>query len=118
MPRRPDVELRDGIVIVSATEDLDIASADLFLNAALARVPNDALGVVVDLSRARYVDSAGIRALFAISDALSRRQLLFHVSIPPDAAIRRVLRVVRLDTAAEIFEDLDQAVIAAQAASA
>lgn len=103
---------------MTATEDLDIASAEIFTEATLAAVPNDAHGLVVDLTRARYVDSAGIRALFKISDALGRRQQAFHLVIPADAAVRRILHVVQLETAAEIFEGVDDAVSAVQPASA
>lgn len=116
MPRRPEIETRDGILIVTVVEDLDIASAGSFVETTLGAVPNDAVGVIVDLTASRYVDSAGIRALFKIGASVALRQQVLKIVIPPDAALRKIVGLVQLDTTAELFERLDEALSAVEAA--
>lgn len=60
--------------------------------------------VVVDLAGLTYLDSAGVDVLFDVA----RRQTLAVVA-PPGSAVRRVLEIVSLDTAAALCDALDDA---------
>jgi anti-anti-sigma factor len=114
----PDVAQRDGVVVVSATADVDVATASAFQTFVLGAVTNHAYGVVLDLTRATYVDSAGIRVLFTVADRLRRRQQALRLVVPPDAVLRRVLGVVELDAAVPVDLTVEAAVAAINAGEA
>ena len=73
---------------------------------------NDDLGLVVDLTRASYVDSVGVSLLFELAERLTGRQLRFAVVIPHDGLVERVLTIVDLESVAEVHRDLDEALAA------
>jgi anti-sigma B factor antagonist len=90
------VEMVSGVPIVAAPEEIDITNADQ-LRAALLRAADDGEGTfVVDLSRTRFCDSAGLHALV---DAHKRaqgqgRQLLLAVS---GEAVLRIFELTGVD---------------------
>ncbi|MDQ1508119.1 MAG: hypothetical protein QOD57_5846, partial [Actinomycetota bacterium] len=62
---------RQGDVVVARLEgDIDLANTAAVAATVLGGVPNDTLGLVVDLTDVRYIDSVGIRMLFAFIRAL------------------------------------------------
>jgi anti-sigma B factor antagonist len=61
------VEVIEGVPVVTAPEEIDVANAALLRKALTeAAGPGHAL-VVVDMSRTRFCDSAGLNALVAAS---------------------------------------------------
>lgn len=59
----------DGIPVVTAVGEIDMSNADKFGDA-LSQAAAAGGPVVVDLTRVEYLDSAGLRALFAYSPGL------------------------------------------------
>ena len=53
-------------------------------------LPNDALGIVLDLSSATYIDSATLGLLFRLHRSLKRRGQALRVVCPPGSSARRV----------------------------
>lgn len=107
-----EIEVRRAVVIARPFDDVDIATAEPLKETIVAAVPNNALGLVIDLTRARYVDSAGIRVLFALATRLRMRQQGMRLVVPPDAPVRAILAMAGLDSAAGLHSDLDEAVAA------
>src|SRR5215207_6553157 len=80
----------------------------------LSAVRNEDLGLVVDLSGARYIDSVGVSLLFELAERLAARQLRLAVVMPPDGLVERVLTIVNLNSVAEVHPGLDEALAALQ----
>jgi anti-anti-sigma factor len=78
----------------------------------LSAVRNEDLGLVIDLSDARYIDSVGVSVLFELAERLSDRQLRFAVVMPDGGLVQRVLTIVHLDSVAEVHPGLDDALAA------
>src|SRR5439155_5170535 len=54
--------------------EIDASNAPGFASELKERLPNSAIGLVLDLSETTYIDSAGLHLIFDLSDALRRRQ--------------------------------------------
>jgi anti-anti-sigma factor len=72
-------------------------------------VPNDALGLVIDLGGCRYLDSAGIEVVFDLSRRLGRRRQQLRLVVPASSPLGRVLELTEVASVAPIHEGLDSA---------
>lgn len=89
--------------IVGEVDMSNVAEIERALNVAL----REARAVyVIDLSQTSFIDSAGIRALFAIATRLRERRGSLHVVVPPAGLLRRVVDLVNLAHVAEIHDTL------------
>ena len=104
----------DSIGVARLSGDVDITQASSVRKQLLSAVRNEDLGLVVDLSRARYIDSVGVSLLFELAERLAGRQLRFAVVMPADGLVQRVLTIVNLNSVAEVHAGLDEALAALQ----
>jgi anti-anti-sigma factor len=111
-----ELDHRDSIGIARLSGDVDIAHASTLRKQLLSAVRNEDLGLVVDLSDARYIDSVGVSLLFELAERLSDRQLRFAVVMPDGGLVQRVLTIVHLDSVAEVHPGLDDALTALRSA--
>jgi anti-anti-sigma factor len=101
------IGVEDGIVIASLTGEIDLSNATEITDALLGGVPNEALGLVIDLSNVSYLDSAGVRMLAELDHRLGWRAQALRVVAPETSRSRRVLaiagleRVLSLETSVE-----------------
>ena len=107
---------RDSIGIARLSGDVDITQASALREQLLGAVRNDDLGLVVDLTDARYIDSVGVSLLFELAERLAGRQLRFAVVVPDEGLVERVLTIVDLDSVAEVHPARDAAALRALAA--
>ena len=109
-----DVEFdhRDSIGIARLGGDVDITQAGAIREQLLAAIRNDDLGLVVDLTDARYIDSVGVSLLFEMAERLTGRQLRFAVVVPDEGLVERVLKIVDLGSVAEVHRELRDALAA------
>jgi anti-anti-sigma factor len=97
----------DGVVVASLSGEIDLSNAAEITDALLGGVPNEALGLVIDLSEVSYIDSAGVRMLAELDHRLGWRAQALRVVAPVKSRSRRVLeiagleRVLSLDTNVE-----------------
>jgi anti-anti-sigma factor len=97
----------DGVVVASLSGEIDLSNAAEITDALLRGVPNEALGLVIDLSEVSYIDSAGVRMLAELDHRLGWRAQTLRVVAPEESRSRRVLeiagleRVLSLDTSVE-----------------
>jgi anti-anti-sigma factor len=106
------VETRGDVQVVRLAGEVDISNA-LRLQADIsAIVPNDATGLVLDLSATDYLDSAGIRMLFELHERLSDRRQRLAAVVPEDSLIRGSLLVTEVDQALALRPTLGEAVAA------
>jgi anti-sigma B factor antagonist len=101
------IGVEDGIVIAGLTGEIDLSNATEITDALLGGVPNEALGLVIDLSNVSYLDSAGVRMLAELNHRLGWRAQALRVVAPETSRSRRVLviagleRVLSMDTSVE-----------------
>jgi anti-sigma B factor antagonist len=109
-----DIEFdhRDSLGIARLRGDVDITQAGALREQLLGAIRNDDLGLVVDLTDARYVDSVGVSLLFELAERLAGRQMRFAVVVPQEGLVERVLTIVDLKSVAEVHRDLEDALAA------
>jgi len=107
-----EITRQDDIVIARLNGEIDLANTPAVSATVLEAVPNDALGLVIDLSAVRYIDSVAIRMLFTFVRTLRDSRQAIAVAIPPDSPVRKLLKITHLDEATELRDTIDEAVVA------
>jgi anti-anti-sigma factor len=102
----------DSVRVARLSGDVDIVQSSTLRKQLLGAVKNDDLALVVDLTDARYIDSVGVSLLFELAERLAGRQLRFAVVVPSGGLVERVLKIVNLDSVAEVHDDLGEALAA------
>jgi anti-sigma B factor antagonist len=109
------VEMIQGVPVVAAPEEIDTTNADS-LRAALVEAAELGHGMfVVDMSRTRFCDSAGLHALVAAH----RRSLATGSQVRLvicTAAVLRIFGLTGMDRVIPSFTSLDEALAQASAA--
>jgi anti-anti-sigma factor len=103
---------RDSVAVARLAGDVDIMQTPALRQRLLSALGNDDLGLVVDLTAARFIDSVGVSLLFELAERLSGRQLRFAVVVPEEGLAKRVLTIVDLASVAEVHANLDDAIAA------
>ncbi len=104
-----EVTRRDDIVVARLEGDIDLANTPGVSTAVLEGVPNDALGLVVDLSDVRYIDSVGVRMLFTFIRSLQASRQGMAIAVPEGSPVRKLLKITHLDEATVFRGSVDEA---------
>lgn len=99
MTEHPNVAIgvEDGVVVAGISGEIDLSNATEITDALLDGVPNEALGLVIDLSEVSYLDSAGVRMLAELDHRLGWRAQVLRVVAPEASRSRRVLEIAGLE---------------------
>ena len=104
---------RQGDVVVARLDgDIDLANTPTVSARVLEAVPNDVLGLIVDLSAVRYIDSVGIRMLFTFVRLLHASRQGMAIALPPDSPVHKLLKITHLDEATVFRTSVDEAIVA------
>jgi anti-sigma B factor antagonist len=104
---------RCGDVVVARLEgDIDLANTPTVSASVLEGVPNDAVGLVVDLSDVRYIDSVGVRMLFTFVRSLHASRQGMAIAVPAGSPVRKLLKITHLDEATVFRPSVDEAIAA------
>jgi anti-anti-sigma factor len=106
---------RDGVRIVVVAGELDVSNVG-GLEDATRGISNEALGVVVDLRGATYIDSATIGILFKLHRRLRGRGQVLRVICVPGSNTWRVLELTGFDRRLRAEQDREAAIDAIRAA--
>jgi anti-anti-sigma factor len=106
-----------AIVVAHVSGEIDLASAKTIGGELAEAVPNQALGLILDLAGTSYLDSSGISLLFELAERLRRRQQQLSLVVPADASLRRVLRIVNAGDVVSIVETVEEAASQIRAAA-
>jgi anti-anti-sigma factor len=111
MTRLADLEVsNDGRVVVARiVGEVDMSNSEELTGALTAATPADAVGMVLDLSRVDYLDSAGIRLLYRLAEVLQARRQELTVVIPSASIITDVLRLAGVSDYVGAVETVDEA---------
>lgn len=109
------VESRDGVPVASVDGEIDLSNADSTLEALRAAVEPGAPGLVVDLTGLDYLDSAGVRIFFRLSQAAGESGGVFRAVVPAGAQIRRVLELANVENMLPLDETVEGALAAVHA---
>jgi anti-anti-sigma factor len=82
--------------VAAIAGEIDISNVD-FIRATIDDHLVGHAGLIIDLSETTFLDSAGVALLLGIADRLRVTRHTFHVVIPVDASIRRVVTLSGLD---------------------
>jgi anti-anti-sigma factor len=93
---RMEMRSEGGAIVATVVGEVDISNAADLGSALEGAVPQRALGLVLDLSEATYIDSAGIHLLFRLGGRLTRRRQQLRVVVPDDAPIRKIINLAGL----------------------
>jgi anti-anti-sigma factor len=99
----------DGVVVASLRGEIDLSNATEITDALLGGVPNEALGLVIDLSDVSYLDSAGVRMLAELDHRLGWRAQGLRVVAPEGSRSRRVLAIAGLERVLSLETSVDAA---------
>jgi anti-anti-sigma factor len=103
------LQAAEGIVYAKLSGDVDLSNADQLGEELTTMTPNDALGVIIDLSDVGYLDSAGIHLIHRLREDLRARAQMLRLVIPGGSPVIHTLRLAGLSWDEEIVETADAA---------
>jgi anti-anti-sigma factor len=106
------IEHKGSMVVARLTGEIDMTNVSYIGDELTKAVSNEALGLVIDLSGTRYLDSAAIELLFELARRLSRRRQALRLALPPDSPLRRVLLLTDVQTVAPLHDSVEEALAA------
>jgi anti-anti-sigma factor len=104
------VEALDRVVVARLEGETDTSNASELGSAVTARVPSDALAVVLDLGAVDYLDSAGIHVVFELRERLSRRGQEIRLVVPSGSPIATALHYADVPRAVGAAETVKAAI--------
>jgi anti-anti-sigma factor len=107
----PLSESRLRVAVTQLIDDIDLGNSARLYREMLDGMSDDAVGLVVDLSEVRHIDSAGIRMLHKLAGWLAQRRLELRVVVPDASSVRRVLELSCFDAHVPVTSTVDSAVL-------
>ena len=117
MTRLGDVTFRheSGVLVARLTGELDMSNAEDIGAAVLEATPNDAHGIVLDLSEVQYLDSAGIYVVFGMRSRLRARGQNLRLTVPDGSPVDDALRLAGVQRHVEVVDTIERGVEELQA---
>jgi len=105
------INQRGRIAVVAYEGSLTIGfTADLFEEGTIKALSSDSRGIVLDLRKLTYLDSAGVGVIVGCAKRAVELGKVVKIVLQPISATSRIFKVTQLERAFEIFDDLDRAV--------
>ncbi|OBJ55632.1 STAS domain-containing protein [Mycobacterium sp. 1423905.2] len=89
----------DGTPRVTATGEIDLSNIEQFTQALSSASGGTRRPITIDLSAVRYVDSAGINALFDHADEVDRLRVIVHPLLVRVLTISGFSKIATVETA-------------------
>jgi anti-anti-sigma factor len=97
------------IAVIAAAGEIDLTNAGSFRDALLTALNAGAFGLIVDLTAATFLDSAGVNALVRASRRASATGATLRLAVAAPALLR-VLNLVGVDQLIEVHPSVAEAV--------
>ena len=104
-----DYGLAGRTVVVTVAGEIDLTNAESLRDALLSALNAGALGLVVDMVAATFIDSAGVTALVRASRRAAATQATLRLAATAPAVLR-VLNLVGIDQLIEVHPSVTEAV--------
>jgi len=99
-----------GVLVAHIEGEIESVNADQLRTALARRLANDTAGLVLDLTEAAYLDSAGIELLFDLARRLRTHRQRLRLVVPAAAPMRRVLDLCDIEEVAPMDATLEAAI--------
>lgn len=99
---RVDLSAVDGIAVATLDGEIDIANADEVGDALLHAAADQPMGLIVDLTLLRYLDSGGVRMLFRVAEQLGVSRRRIALVVPESSPLRRLIKIAGFGEAASV----------------
>lgn len=103
------ITLVPSALIAHVTGEVDMSNAEGVGATVINATPNEARGVVLDLSGVEYLDSAGIYVLYGMRASLLARGQTLILVIPPTSPVCDSLRLAGAERPGEVAEGVEEA---------
>jgi anti-anti-sigma factor len=107
-PGRVELASERDVVVARVIGEIDLSNADQLEHEISRALSNRSVALVLDLTECGYLDSAGIRLIFGLSERLSRRGQDLRLVVPEAAAIERVLSLTNVADVAALYRSVEQ----------
>lgn len=95
--------------VVSAAGEIDLTNAEYLRDALLSTLNAGAAGLVVDLTAATFLDSAGVTALVRASRRASANEAALRLAVTAPAVLR-VIELVGLNQLVPVYPSVAEAI--------
>ena len=93
----------DGdIVLIVISGELDLSNANYVENQIASAITNQTMRTAIDLTDVDYIDSIGMRVLFALAARLETAQIGLKIVAPIGSPARRVIEIAGLDSVVDV----------------
>lgn len=99
-----------GVTVAKLEGDIDLLLVPAIRSHLQIRAHQAKFGLAVDLSRVRYLDSAGIHMLFQITRELAMARKAVALSVPEGSDIRKLLAITSFGDVASIHSSIEQCI--------
>jgi anti-sigma B factor antagonist len=103
------ITVTPNALVAHVSGEIDMSNAEEMGSTVIAATPNDAYGVVLDLSGVDYLDSAGIYVIYGMRSRLQARGQALMLVIPPGSPVHDTLRLSGAQHPGEVTEAVDEA---------
>jgi anti-anti-sigma factor len=101
------VRITRGVPVVIAPQEIDITNADRLRAALLHAAARPGPALVVDMTRTRFCDCAGLHALIGAHKRAQAEGRQVRLAVT-GAQVRRILALTALDRLIPVYTSLDQ----------
>ena len=103
------ITLAPNALVAHVTGEIDMSNAEEMGVMVIGATPNEAHGVVLDLSHVDYLDSAGIYVIYGMRSSLQARGQALILVIPPRSPVHDALRLAGIEHPGEVAQAVEDA---------
>lgn len=103
------ITLASNALIAHVTGEVDLSNAEDVGATVISATPNEAVGVVLDLSGVDYLDSAGIYVIYGMRSSLQARGQVMILVIPPTSPVHDSLRLAGAERPEQVAAAVEDA---------
>lgn len=102
MTARVEIHAKDGSMQIALSGEIDLANAAVVEDEIRDAVSHKPSAVSVDLTDLTYLDSCGIRILFALASRLKTLRIVLELIVPLDSPTRLLIELSGFESLAAL----------------